>query len=136
MSTDPNTIRFINPETLPSMPGYSHVVEVTRGRTIYIAGQIALNQVGAIVGMQDFRAQTQQVFENLKAALAAVDANFSHVVKLNIYVVDISQVLILREVRDHYVNTANPPASTLVEVRKLAREEFLIEIEAIAHLPE
>ena len=57
-------------------------------------------------------------------------------VKLNIYVVDIFQVQVLREVRDRYVNTHNPPASTLVEVRRLAREEFLIEIEAVAHLPE
>jgi len=55
---------------------------------------------------------------------------------LNIYVVDISQLPTLREIRDRYVNTHNPPASTLVEVRKLAREEFLIEIEAVAHLPE
>jgi enamine deaminase RidA (YjgF/YER057c/UK114 family) len=51
-------------------------------------------------------------------------------------VVDISQLPTLREIRDRYVNTHNPPASTLVEVRKLAREEFLIEIEAVAHLPE
>lgn len=136
MTADPTNIRFINPATLPSTPGYSQVVEVKRGRTVYISGQIALNQAGEIVGVQDFRAQTQQVFENLKAALAAVEADFTHVVKLNMYVVDISQVLILREIRDRYVNTANPPASTLVEVRKLARDEFLIEIEAIAHLPE
>jgi enamine deaminase RidA (YjgF/YER057c/UK114 family) len=52
------------------------------------------------------------------------------------YVVDISQLPTLREVRDRYVNIHNPPASTLVEVRKLAREEFLLEIEAVAHVPE
>ncbi len=129
-------IRFINPATLATPPGYTHVVEITHGRTVFIAGQIALNPSGEIVGQHDFRVQTQQVFENLKAALAAVGADFTHVVKLNIYVVDISQLPTLREVRDRYVNTQNPPASTLVEVRKLAREELLLEIEAVAHLPE
>lgn len=129
-------IRFVNPSTLPTPAGYTHVVEVTRGRTVFISGQIALDQSGNVVGPHDFRAQTQQVFENLKAALAAVGADFTRVVKLNMYVLDISQVQILREVRDRYVNTRNPPASTLVEVRKLAREELLIEIEAIAQLPE
>ncbi len=115
---------------------YTHVVEITRGRTVFIAGQVAVDQSGKIVGQHDFRAQTQQVFENLKAALASVGTDFTRVVKLNMYVVDISQLQTLRDVRDHYVNTHNPPASTLVEVRKLAREDFLIEVEAVAHVPE
>ena len=136
MATDPTNIRFINPTALATPPGYTNVVEITHGRTIYIAGQIALDQSGKIVGLNDFRAQTQQVFENIKAALAAVGTDFTHVIKLNMYVVDISQLPILREVRDRYVNTANPPASTLVEIRRLAREEFLIEIEAVAHVSE
>jgi enamine deaminase RidA (YjgF/YER057c/UK114 family) len=136
MATPPTNIRFINPSTLATPPGYTHVVEITQGRTIFIAGQVALDQSGRLVGPQDFRAQTQQVFENLKAALAAVGTDFTHVVKLNMYVVDISQLPVLREVRDHYVNTHHPPASTLVEVRKLAREDFLIEVEAVAHVPE
>ena len=136
MATQPTNIRFINPSTLAIPPGYTHVVEITHGRTIFIAGQVALDQAGQIVGQHDFRAQTQQVFENLKAALAAVGADFTRVVKLNMYVVDISQLPILREVRDRYVNTHHPPASTLVEVRRLAREDFLIEVEAVASLPE
>jgi enamine deaminase RidA (YjgF/YER057c/UK114 family) len=136
VATQPTNIRFINPPTLATPPGYTHVVEITHGRTIFIAGQVALDRSGKIVGEHDFHAQTQQVFENLKAALAAVGADFTRVVKLNMYVVDISQLPTLREVRDRYVNTNSPPASTLVEVRRLAREEFLIEIEAVAHLPE
>ena len=136
MTNHSTNTRFINPSTLPSTPGYTHVVEITHGRTIFISGQVALNSSGEIVGQQDFRAQTQQVFENLKAALEAVAADFTHVIKLNIYVVDISQIQTLREIRDRYVNTQHPPASTLVEVRKLAHEDFLIEIEAVAHLPE
>jgi reactive intermediate/imine deaminase len=129
-------VRFINPATLPKTPGYTHVVEVKKGRTIYISGQIALDRSGNIVGRGDFRAQTQQVFENIKSALEAVGATFKDVVKLNIYVVDVSQLQAFREVRDKFVNTENPPASTLVEVRRLVRDEFLIEIEATAVLPE
>lgn len=129
-------VRFINPAALPKSSGYTHVVEVTKGQMIYISGQIALDRLGSIVGRGDFRAQTQQVFENIKAALEAVGATFKDVVKLNIYVVDISQLQGLREVRDKFVNTENPPASVLVEVRRLVRDEFLIEIEATAVLPE
>lgn len=136
MDNQPTNIHFIQPSTLPPTPGYTQIVEVTRGRTIFISGQIALNPSGQIVGLNDFQVQAQQVFENLKAALAAVGADFTSVVKLNMYIVDMSHILTLREVRDRYINTQNPPAMTLVEVRRLAREEFLLEIEAIAHLPE
>jgi enamine deaminase RidA (YjgF/YER057c/UK114 family) len=135
MTTHPDHMRFLNPSALASPSGYSHVVRVTGGQTIYLAGQVALDASGAVVGRGDFRAQTQQVFENIKAALAAVGADFSHVVKLNFYLVDQAHLPILREVRDLYVNTQAPPASTAVVVRGLAREEFLLEIEAVASLP-
>lgn len=128
-------VRFINPTTLSEPPGYTHVVEVSQGQTIYIAGQIAFDRSGNIVGSGDFRAQTEQVFENLKAALESVGATFDNVIKLNTYVTDSSQLAALREVRDKYVNTETPPASTLVEVKRLAIEELLIEIEAVAVLP-
>src|SRR3954468_21225994 len=106
--------RFMNPETIAKPGGYSHVVEVTGpGRIVYIAGQLGLRPDGKIAG--DFRAQATQAFENLKAALAAVGATFNDVVKLNNFLVDISANLsIYREVRDRYVNTAQPPASTTV----------------------
>jgi reactive intermediate/imine deaminase len=129
-------IRFINPTTMAKPTGYTHVVEVSSGRTIYIAGQVALDRSGNVVGKGDFRAQTQQVFENLKAALEAAGASFNDVIKLNNYVVDMTQIQALREVRNKYINTEKPPASTAVEVRRLAREEFLIEIEAIAVVPQ
>ena len=135
MATHPEHIQFLNPSALASPFGYSHVAKVTGGQTIYLAGQIALDASRNLVGRDDFRAQAVQVFENIKAALVAVGADFSHVVKLNMYVVDRSQLPTLREVRDLYVNTEAPPASTLVEVRGLAREEFLLEIEVVASLP-
>jgi reactive intermediate/imine deaminase len=135
MDTTPANARFINPPTMATPRGYTHVAEVMNGRTVYISGQIALNQSGAIVGVGDMRAQAEQVFANLKAALEAVGANFSHVVKLNVYTVDIAQIAAIREVRDRYVTTENPPASTAVEVRRLVRDEFLVEIEAVAVIP-
>lgn len=133
--THPEHIEFLTPTALASIPGFSQVAKVTGGQTIYLAGQVALDSSRNLVGRDDFRAQAQQVFENIRTALAAVGADFSHVVKLNIYVVDRSQLPVLREIRDRYVNTQAPPASTLIEVRSLAQEEFLLEIEAIASLP-
>jgi enamine deaminase RidA (YjgF/YER057c/UK114 family) len=125
--------RFINPPSLPIPRGYSQIVEVPAGsRLVYISGQVAVDKAGNVVGKGDFRAQAVQVFENLKAALAAADATFADVVKLNYYVLDAGQVQTLRDLRDQYVNTPAPPASTLVEVRRLAREEFLLEVEAVA----
>jgi enamine deaminase RidA (YjgF/YER057c/UK114 family) len=76
-----------------------------------------------------------QAFENLKAALAAVGAGFDDVVKLNNYLVDIPANLpVYREVRDRYVNTAQPPASTTVGVPALARSDALYEVEAVVML--
>jgi enamine deaminase RidA (YjgF/YER057c/UK114 family) len=131
----PGHIEFLAPATLDAAPGFTHVVKVSGGQTVYISGQVALDASGAVIGRGDFRAQAQQVFENIKAALAAAGADFSHVVKLNISMLDRSNAPVLREVRDRYVNTATPPASTLVIVRGLVSEDFLLEIEVIASLP-
>jgi reactive intermediate/imine deaminase len=128
----PATANFINPETMHTPTGYTHVVEVTAGRPIYIAGQVALDPAGVLVGPGDIRAQTRQVFDNLQAALHAVGASFDHVVKLTYYLVDAAQLPVVREVRDQYINTQQPPASTAVEVRRLVRDDLLIEVEAVA----
>jgi reactive intermediate/imine deaminase len=125
-------IRFENPPGLPAPAGYSHVVEVRGGRTLYISGQLALDAAGQLVGPGDMRAQAQQVFTNLKTALAAVSADFCNVVKLTYYLTDIAQIQAVREVRDQFVDVQNPPTSSAVEVRRLLRDEFLIEIDAIA----
>jgi enamine deaminase RidA (YjgF/YER057c/UK114 family) len=128
----PPTANFVNPETIHPPFGYTHVVEVTAGRPVYIAGQIALDRSGALVGHGDVGAQARQVFDNLQAALASVGAAIDQVVKLTFYLLDVGQLPAVREVRDRYVNTAQPPASTAVEVRRLARDDLLIELEAIA----
>lgn len=131
----PDHIQFLNPSTLAPTPGYSQIATVTGGKTIYLSGQIALDASRNLVGRDDFRTQARQVFENLKAALEAAGADFTHVVKLNIFMRDRSHLPILREIRDLYVNIETPPTSTLVVVQSLAQDEFLLEIEAIASLP-
>jgi enamine deaminase RidA (YjgF/YER057c/UK114 family) len=128
----PEHVVFSNPPTLPTPLGYTQAVVTTGGRTIHIAGQVPVDRNGNLVGAGDLRAQTEQVFTNLQAALAAVGATFAHIVKLNYYLLDVDQVAVVRAVRDAFVNTEYPPASTLVEVRRLVRPEFLIEIEATA----
>lgn len=127
--------RFLNPPTMPTPRGYTQVVEATGGRTYYISGQVALNAEGKMVGEGDFRAQAGQVFENIKAALQSVGGDFAHVVKIGIYVLDVADLPTLREVRDQYVNTAQPPASTAVQVAALFQPGFLLEIEAVAVIP-
>ena len=145
----PANPRFINPETIAKPPGYTHVVEVTEpGRTIYIAGQLGFDADGKLAGgggaggaggagaAGDFRAQAEQAFLNLEAALAAVGARVADVVKINNYIVGISRnIAVFREVRDRHLNMAAPPASTAVGVPELARPGALFEIEAIAVLP-
>ena len=127
--------RHQNPPTIHAPRGYTHVVEATGpGRTIYIAGQVGMAPDGKIAG--DFRAQVTQCFENLKAALAAAGASFEHVVKTTNYFIDIGQIGVFREVRDRYIDTKAPPASTALQIGKLAAPEYLFEIEAIAVVPE
>jgi enamine deaminase RidA (YjgF/YER057c/UK114 family) len=128
--------RISNPETMakPSA-GYSQIAEVTDGKIVYIAGQVALDRSGNLVGKDNFSAQVKQVFENLKAAVEAAGGDFNSVIKLNYYCVgsvDPLQLPVVREIRDKYVNTANPPTSTFVFVQRLVRPEWLIEVDAVA----
>jgi reactive intermediate/imine deaminase len=125
------TVRYLNPETLPRPNGYSHVVEVTSGRTLFISGQLPLNHAGDLVGAGDLRAQTRQVFENLDAALRASGATLEHVVKITVFMTDVSGLTVFREVRDSYLSRS-APASSVVQVARLLRPEFMIEIEAVA----
>ena len=127
--------KFIKPPKVAPANGYTHVVEVTNSKMVYLSGQVAFDPAGNLVGKGDLLAQTQQVFENLKAGLESAGADFTHVVKFSIFMLDISQIPIVRSVRDQYVNTAQPPASSAFEVRKLFRDDVLIEIEAIAAVP-
>ncbi len=129
-------IRHLNPTTVAKPPGYTHVVEVTGpGRTVYIAGQLGLDLDNKLVGQPgDFRAQCTKAFENLGLALASVGATFNDVVKINNYLTDIAHIGVFREVRDSFLNTKAPPASTTIAIPALARPGALFEIEAVAVL--
>ena len=139
LNQDQNTKRqtekqFLNPNDLHPTPGYTHVVTANQGKMIFVSGQVALNKQGEVVAKGDLRAQTTQVFENLKVALVAAGATFADVVMLNVYVPNYkpSDVPVIREVRSKYVSKEKPPAATLVGVQALVREDLLIEIEVIA----
>jgi enamine deaminase RidA (YjgF/YER057c/UK114 family) len=121
--------RFENPSTMPQTRGYTHVVESTSPcRTIYISGQLGMTVDGKFAGAPgDFRAQATQCF---------VGASFEHVVKVTCYFVDMAHLPIYFEVRNSYVDTAAPPASTAVQIVKLARDGAMFEIEAIAVVPQ
>lgn len=121
-----------SPATLAPPVGYSHLATVSGGRLVFISGQVALDSKGNVVGTDDFRAQARQVFENLRMALESAGGSFRDVIKLNSYLVDFGGMPHFRTVRDEYINTANPPASTAVQVVRLFRPEFLLEVEAIA----
>jgi enamine deaminase RidA (YjgF/YER057c/UK114 family) len=125
-------VQLINPPSLPRVPGYSQVATVTGGDLVFIAGQVSLDASGAIVGAGDFAAQATQTFQNLMTALAAVGASATNLIKLTSFVTDMSQLATFRAVRDQFLDPAHLPASTLVQVSRLFREEFLIEVEAIA----
>jgi enamine deaminase RidA (YjgF/YER057c/UK114 family) len=129
----PSHLKFFNPEGMSKPAGYTHVVEMTGpGRTIYIAGQLGYDASGKRAGEPgDFSAQATQAFENLKVALRAVGAGFEHVVKLNNYLADISHLPLFRDVRNKFI-TGTPPASTTIQISKLARPDALLEVEAIA----
>jgi enamine deaminase RidA (YjgF/YER057c/UK114 family) len=125
---------FINPEPLGPTHGWTHVVSATGAKTIYVSGQVGVNEKGDVVGKGDLKAQAEQAFENVRHALAAAGATFQDVVKTSLYVVGLrpEHVPIIREVRSRFVWHRHPPASTLVGVTALVGPDWLIEIEAVA----
>lgn len=110
---------------------YSHVVTSTRSKTIYIAGQLARDANGDVVGKGDIRAQVRQVCENIKAALAAVGATMDDVVQTSTFVTDWAEFRKALDVRHEYFGSVLP-TSTTVQVSALAAPDFMIEINAIA----
>jgi enamine deaminase RidA (YjgF/YER057c/UK114 family) len=123
-----------HPKGLFQNPSYSHVVATARQRTIYTAGQVSIDEHGALVGAGDLAAQTAQVMRNLGLALAAVGATYAHIVKITTYVVDYrpEHRVVIGKARSAFFADRTPPASTLIGVAALAMPEWLIEIEAVA----
>ncbi len=135
-SQTPSNLSFSNPPGMSRPPTYSHVVEVNGPhRTVYLAGQTGVDAGGKVA--EGFRAQAVQVMENIKTALASVGGGFEHVVKLTSYLTNLeANGAEFREVRGSYfTNKAALPASTLLQVPRLANPAYLVEVEAIAILP-
>jgi enamine deaminase RidA (YjgF/YER057c/UK114 family) len=126
--------RYLNPPTLTKPNGYTHVVVAPDGRTVYIAGQVALDSTGQLVGGGDFRAQAERVYQNLRRALESVGGSLDDLVKTTTFITDTRNVPALRELRAKHLGKASPPANTLLVVAGLARSDLLIEIEGVAVL--
>ena len=126
-------LQRVNPPGLSTPQTYLHVVRA--GNTIYVAGQVGANAQGTVVG-PGMREQTEQVLANLGAALKSQSLDVSHVAKINIYVTSIDEFRApdVAALRAKFFGT-NRPASTLVQVVRLADPAFKIEIEAIAVAP-
>ena len=126
-----------NPDTVAAPVGtYSQAVRVETGDAVWIhvSGQVALDAKGTLVGAGDLRAQTRQVFENLRAILEANGATFADVVKIGTYLTTLYDLAGMREIRSEYL-TSEPPASTAVQVMALVVPDALIEIDLVAVVP-
>src|SRR3569833_1498460 len=126
---DTSLVKFINPPSVSTPRGYSHaaVDDLGTSKMLILSGQVALDNKGTLIGKDDFGKQADQVFRNIKSIVEAAGGKMDNVVKLGFYVLDAGQVQALRVVRDKYINTKNPPASTLVQVSKLFRDDGLLE---------
>lgn len=130
-------LKLVNPSSVHIPKGYSQVAQIDLGNAtmLLIAGQVPLDKQGNLVGTDDFARQTEQVFTNIKNIIEETGGNMNHLAKLSYFIRDVSKIQVVREVRDKFVNTQTPPASTLVEVSKLYRDDVMIEIEATAVIP-
>ena len=130
--------QHINPDDLSKNPAFTQVVAVTGpGKTIYIGGQDAVDASGTIIGKGDIKAQVEQVFKNLQTALEASGAGLEHIVKWNIYIVEGQPLRPAFEASQKiWGGRPNPPSISVMFVAGLANPEFLVEVDAIAVVPE
>jgi enamine deaminase RidA (YjgF/YER057c/UK114 family) len=132
-------IKIGNPDALARPLGqYSHITRVKASEFLFIAGQVAADKDGKLVGADDFDAQCAQVFANIEAALSSQGAGFANVVEFTTYLVhsqDVSKFMKfrLREFPRIFPNGAYPP-NTLLIVDRLVQEPFLIEVQTVAAL--
>jgi len=131
-------VQHINPDGLSKNPAFTQVVAVNGpAKTIYVGGQDAVDASGTIVGKGDIKLQVEQVFKNLQTALRASGAELEHIIKWNIYMVQGQPLRPAFEVSQQiWGGRPNPPAITVVVVAGLANPDFLVEMDAIAVVPE
>lgn len=133
-----SSVQHLNPDGLNKNPAFTNVIVVTGNvKTVYVGGQDAVDASGAIIGKGDIKAQTEQVFKNLQTALAAAGAGLEHVIKWNIYIVQGQPLQAGFEVFQRVWGAKpNPPAITGVFVSGLAHPDFLVEMDAVAVVPQ
>ena len=122
----------IHVRMMAGQPAYTHVVTVSgTGKMIFVAGQLARDANGNLVGKGDMRAQIQQVGENIKTGLEAAGATLADIVKTNTFVTNYEEYAKHGDMRARYFGPATP-TSTTVQISRLADPDAMIEIEAIA----
>jgi enamine deaminase RidA (YjgF/YER057c/UK114 family) len=126
--------RFVNPPGLKPLGMYSNVACARGGTVVFISGQVAVDSQGKIVGKGDVEAQAVQVFENLKLALEAAGGTFADVLKLTIFIKNLTPEArkAVMGVRSRYISPTNPPAATMIGIDRLVEDDLLVEIEAVA----
>lgn len=131
--TGAQALQRVNPTGLSTPQTYSHVVRA--GKTVFIAGQVGADSQGKVVG-PGMREQVEQVLSNLRTALSSQGLDYSHVAKINIYVLSIDEFRAadVAAIRAKFFGS-NRPASTLVQVVRLADPAYKVEIEATAVAP-
>jgi enamine deaminase RidA (YjgF/YER057c/UK114 family) len=131
-------VQHINPEDLSKNPAFTNVVVATgQMKTVYIGGQDAVDASGTIIGKGDIKRQTEQVLNNLQSALKAGGAELENVIKWNVYVVQGQPLQPAVEVFQRvWGRRPNPPAITVMFVPGLANPDFLVEMDAIALVPQ
>ena len=136
--TPAGQVQYMNPDTLNKNPAFTNVIIVSgSAKTLYVGGQNAVDAAGNIIGKGDFKAQTEQVLSNIQAALSAGGARPEHVIKWNLYVVQGQPLHAGFEVFQRvWGRQPNPPAITMAFVAGLANPDFLVEMDAIAVVPE
>ena len=132
-SASAQEIQRVNPDGMTQPSAYTHLVKFDK--LLFIAGQVALDADGNVIGAGDMKAQVRQVLENLQTILASEGADFSHIVKTNIFTTNIEEYFETGDIRQEYF-AGHAPTSTLVQIERLARPVFLVEIEAIAIAPD
>ena len=132
------SVRYIDPDSLNKNPAFTNVVVVEGNvKTVYIGGQDALNASGEIVGKGDIVAQTEQILANVRAALEAAGARPEHIIKWNIYIVEGQPLQAgFAAFQNAWPEVPNPPAITGVFVSGLAHPDFLVEMDAVAVVPQ
>ena len=125
---------FDAPGTVKPFGIFSSAAWQPEGKVLHVSGQVAQDTTGSVMGKGDIRAQTRQVLENIRTVLASAGGTMDDVARVTVYVTDMSGLAQIHEVRAQYFRRPYP-ASTLVEVKRLVKPEYLIEIDAVAVIP-